>query len=92
MIQPVQQSISPDRSCPVQSRSSSRNFWTGIGPIPDADSHDWACSGLIPHSVQAEGICFWLLVCEWGKYILVEANIQTEVVYVPSESVFGGEW
>jgi len=53
MIPPVQQWISPDRNRPVQSRSSPRNFWTGIGPIPDADRLDWAWSGPIPHDVQS---------------------------------------
>jgi hypothetical protein len=52
MIPPVQEWISPDRNRPVQSRSSPRYIWTGIGPIPDADSLDWAWSGLIPHCVQ----------------------------------------
>jgi len=52
MIPPVQQWISPDRNRPVQSRSSPRNFWTGIGPIPDADRLDWAWSVLIPYGVQ----------------------------------------
>jgi len=52
MIPPVQQWISPDWNRPVQSRSSPRNVWTGIGPIPDADRLDWAWSGPIPHGVQ----------------------------------------
>jgi hypothetical protein len=52
MIPPVQQWISSDRNRPVQSRSSPRNFWTGIGPILDADRLDWAWSGPIPHGVQ----------------------------------------
>jgi hypothetical protein len=33
MIPPVQEWISPDQNHPVQSRSSPRDFWTGIGPI-----------------------------------------------------------
>ena len=52
MIPPVQQWISPDRNRPVQSRSSPRNFWTRIRPIPVADRLDWAWSGRIPHGVQ----------------------------------------
>ena len=27
-------------------------FWTGIGPIPDADRLDWAWTGPIPHGAQ----------------------------------------
>jgi len=35
MIPPVQQWTSPDRVRPSPVQSSPRNFWTGLGPIPN---------------------------------------------------------
>jgi len=35
MIPPVQQLTSPDRVRPSPVQSSPRNFWTGLGPIPN---------------------------------------------------------
>jgi hypothetical protein len=82
MIPLVQHWISPDRVRPSPVQSSPSNLWTGIGPIPTISGPGLNWPGLIWTSLAqclGLGYFFTVSVPQWGKYISIAPNIQTEL-------------